>query len=178
MSKHQIIALGVRLFAIFLFVLSIDNLMTLLAWLGRDEAINVSAAIYSAIFATIVFLVCVLLWFFPMTIAGKLLPAEQGNAVPVGLEGIAIIGFVLLGLWVLTNAISDAVYWGVMMRVASSYGGWQGLDVGTRASIIATGVEILIGLWLVLGARGLRRAIWRAFPDVESTDTKKPPGSG
>ncbi len=178
MSKHQIIALGVRLFAIFLFVLSIDNLMNLLARLGQNEAINVSVAIYSAIFAAIVFLVSVMLWFFPMTIAGKLLPAEQGNPTPVNLEGIAIVGLVLLGLWVLSWAISDAVYWGVMMRAASEYGGWYGLDLGTRAGIIATGVEILIGLGLVLGARGLRRAIWRAFPDVENTDVKKSPGSG
>ncbi|HEB58019.1 MAG TPA: hypothetical protein ENJ01_02240 [Gammaproteobacteria bacterium] len=178
MSNEQIIGLGVRLFAIFLFVLSIDKLMNLLFWLGQGEAINVSAVIYSAIVAIVVFLVCLVLWFFPMTTAGKLLPAEQSNSTPVNLERITIIGFVLMGLWVLTNAISDAIYWFVFVNAAETYGGWYGLDIDARASIIATVVEVLMGLWLVLGARGLRTAIWRAFPDVGSTDTKKPPGSG
>jgi hypothetical protein len=109
--------------------------------------------------------ICCALWFFPTTIATKLLPSyarPTDSHSPPGLLEWQTLGVICIGLWALSRAVPDLVYWGTYMGMAlDGDSPVSQLSADQRAGLLATFAEIAIGLWLVLGAKGAAALLFK-----------------
>jgi hypothetical protein len=101
-------------------------------------------------------LAALLMWIFPLTIAGTILPKikTSGRSVPLRVNEIQVVAFSILGLWVLSTAVPDIFYWSTFVYLA------KGINFSLKpehiGNVVATVIELIIGFWLLFGARGLR----------------------
>jgi hypothetical protein len=156
----QIVALGVRLVALIWLLYTLNNLHHVFMYLDMEMYRGVSRPLVW-IFSGLQLAGCALLWFFPRSIAARLLPsrdAQQPASSPQLVEW-QTIGVILIGLWAMVDAIKNALYWaGVLFWVQGSFGDFS---PEWKASVILTLVEFPIALWLLLGAKGIAAALFR-----------------
>lgn len=156
MTPLQAIAVAVRLFAIWLG-------LSLFAWVpsawsyfrwgseGTGSAISAAGAI-TATAATALFL-----WFFPVTVARKLLPgsAPEEPAPASSSDEWFLVGARLIGLWTLTRAVPTLIfliaffYWSVNPHAEPIS------NAPTKWSLVTPVLQAVLGLWLLFSARGL-----------------------
>jgi hypothetical protein len=156
MTGAQIVGLGVRLFAIWLVVSVVRHAPGMWRF---NSSLEGSSSVYVATVVVGVLLVifAAMLWFFPLTIAKTLIPSSaQTDYVQVPLDQAQSVGFTLLGLWVLAGGIPDSFYWLFMIYQASIPKSMFELRANDYAYVVSTAVEVILGIWLVFGARGLR----------------------
>jgi hypothetical protein len=163
LSREDYVAIATRLVAIYIiFQLSVQAPMAI-QYLAQGQPAG-SAWPYAVAFVACLAL-CAFLWFFPLTVARKLLPAmkeprsEQSISAPVGLS----LGLTLIGVWIFARGLVDAVYWLtliVRMRQLNQEMGFV-WPADQTASIVTTVFELVLGAWLVLGNAGLRRVIYK-----------------
>ncbi len=102
--------------------------------------------------------VCALLWFFPAMVARKLVPSlPETSVAPAGTPAQWYsVGIILVGLLALTRGVTDLVYYVGLFAFSSAYevpvADW---DIENKAGVVATIAELGIGLWLILGAKGI-----------------------
>jgi hypothetical protein len=162
LSREDFVAVAVRLFAAYVLFWTLEtfpNAMFLLS--GADG--KASAGLYIAI---LVFagLLCAFLWFFPLSIARKLLPvmreprSEQAISSPVALS----LGITLLGIWFFADALVSALYWLTLFIRSKQANGipveWTSKQI---ASMVATLARLLLSVWFIFGATGIRRLIYK-----------------
>jgi hypothetical protein len=125
---------------------------------GRSPSLMV-ASVLAPIILPLVF--GAVLWFVADRLAGKPDVDVSAGTSP-WLEALQELAFTCIGVYILALAIPSVTkliyyYWQLSIP-----GGIQIItDVERRAATIGTLVEIAIGLWLVLGARGLGNLIRR-----------------
>lgn len=157
MTSKQLVALGVRLFCIWLAIYLMTGMTGFWMAISRqphNETAGVILLTAIAVFALIV----VLLWLFPLTVARKLLPRsalDQTVSLPPH-EQIERAGFCLMGLWLLTRAVPGLVFDAVVTRLYHYAGATMELRPQDYAAIAEHLVELAIALWLLFGVRGLR----------------------
>lgn len=159
MTHAQIVGLGVRLFAIWLALYALGGLSQLWAFIERDFKDPGGAGVVMALAALMGF-VAVLLWVFPLSVARKLIPRtalDQPTTLP--LEHVEAAGFCLMGLWVLASAIPSAFMWAVFVYQSTRPQSMFSLEPRNYATIAYVLVQLVIGLWLLFGARGLLRVL-------------------
>jgi len=165
MSREDFVAIGARLFAVYVGIKTILAIPASIQALSSGDGMT-WAWLY-ALALLIAIAICVFLWFFPLTVARKLLPvmkearSEQSIDASVGLS----LGLTLLGVWFLAQGILDSLYWLLLvfqtkkLTQSQSYGfDWQPDQV---ASMAVTVLELVIGAWLILGSTGIRRLIYK-----------------
>ena len=165
MSREDYVAIGARLFAVYVGVKTILATPTSIQALSSGDGMTWAWLYALALFVAIA--VCVFLWFFPPTVARKLLPvmkeprSENSIDASVGLS----LGLTLLGVWFLAQGILDALYWLLLvfqtkkLTQNQNYGfDWQPDQV---ASMAVTVLELVIAAWLILGSTGVRRLIYK-----------------
>jgi hypothetical protein len=154
-TNAQIVGLGVRLFSIWLALYLLATVPSMWSFVGRD--FNDYAGAWVIVVVSIVLLTAViLLWMFPLTVARKLIPrtaTDQATALPI--DQVQSVGFCLMGLWLLANAIPNVFWWTVMVYQSSRPQSRFSLESGNYASMAYTIVELVIGVWLLFGAQGL-----------------------
>lgn len=164
MSLHQAVGLAVRLFAIFLafYVLRYASSLLPEAALAPPNRISLW---FIGTFTFFWLLVAGLLWLFPLSVAGNLIPGIEPKRTSsgVGAEGLEQIAFSVMGLWVLTEAIPNVFFWAAFAYRVQSVGA-AGLDLPPErlGHLAATGVELLLGFWLLLGSKGIAGLVRRA----------------
>jgi hypothetical protein len=153
MQKEQIVGLAVRLFAIFLVVYTIRYGSSLLPMTHPPN--NVSFLLITG-FTVPLLLAAFLLWTFPLTIAKTILPEVKTSSgtVPLEASGIQVVAFSILGLWVLSTAVPDVFYWSTFIYLAKGIN--FSLTPEHIGNALATVIELVIGFWLLFGAKGLR----------------------
>jgi hypothetical protein len=159
MSPIQAVALGVRLFAIWLAIVVLRWMPYLYKDVRRFD--DETATVIGVVSVILIALFLVFLWFFPRAVALRLLPGREIppiNNVPP--EMWFAVGCALLGLWVLTNAIpalfqNAYVLFYAQRNQMSRPEGWD-------AAILYYLCELVIGVWLLLGASGARKLVWWA----------------
>lgn len=157
MPKEQIVGIAVRLFAIFLALYTLRYASTLLPYAAVPPPNNISFT-FIAVLALFPILAAVLLWFFPLVVAAKLIPniKTKAQSAPIGAGGVEVVAFSVMGLWVLTTAIPDIFYWVTFVyRVKSAGIGSTELSPENIGNIVASIVELVIGFWLLFGSNGL-----------------------
>jgi hypothetical protein len=161
MTATQVIALGVRLFSVWLFVYVVRNVPGM--WQYNSLEADSSANLVVAIVACVLFAVVAVLWLFPLTVANKLLPQTlHEDRINLPLEQVQAVGFSLIGLWVLTNAIPSALYWVLMSYYGAKPNSLLHLSAKEYSLIASTVLELVLGIWLLFGAKGLLGILRRA----------------
>jgi hypothetical protein len=157
MTPQQIVGLGIRLFAIWLAVRTIPYLV---AFQGVPAEQRPPGA-YLVVVAYAI--VAVLLWFFPMTIAHKLVPRTQfAEPLRVPAFEAARVGCALLGLWLLTQSgpgLISLVFRGYL--VSGSDAIFSGLSADQKVDIGIYSLEILIAILLLARSSSFARFITR-----------------
>ncbi len=181
LNREDVVAVVVRLFAVFLFVLSLRFATSIAGTLVGGEAWPFWLIAFVIATELVLWLVSVLLWFFPLTVARMLLPvmrAESRVAVPTAWDEIALS---VMGVWLIASALWSISYWLVFLIVARSaeHVGRIQYSPEHMAEMAATIVELVLGLGLALGAGGLaamlRRLRGRArYTQVGATPVETP----
>lgn len=153
MTNAQIVALGVRLFSIWLILYLLGHSPGLWNLIGHGESGSGGFVVgVSAVLA----LAAVALWFFPLAVARKLLPrATLDQPTPLPVEQVQRVGFCLLGLWVFTEAVPDLIYYAVAFALSKGPTAPISFERTSYPNVAHTIVEFVIAVWLLLGARGL-----------------------
>lgn len=164
MSREDWVAIASRLFALFLAVTLLRNIPSALSFAAQGDTRVVYAVL--AVMLVLGYALCALLWFFPLTVARKLLPVmkEPRSDTAMGASPALSVGLTLLGVWVLTSALPDAIYWVVLGLTAARYGmEHTTLTSDQIAAMVATGTELVLATWLIFGSNGIRSMIerWR-----------------
>lgn len=162
MSREDVVAVAVRLFSIFLVLGALRQLPGTIALFSLDMDRGLVAL--TLLLLLLGALVGVLLWFFPLSVARRLLPvmreprSEQSMDARVALT----VGLTLIGVWVLAYALVDVAYWLTLFvrtrHPGAVYFEWSHEQV---ANVVATLVELLVAIWLIFGASGIRRLVHR-----------------
>ena len=168
MSREDWVAIAVRLFAIFLLVTLARQLPSLVAVTDEEYAALAPVYVGTAVVLLSGLILCAFLWFFPLTIARKLLPVmkEPHTASTVGPSSAMSLGITLLGVWMLTTAVPDAAYWitvaVVNRRMALQYPvDFVPHTAQDIAGMVSTAVQLVIALGMILGSTGIRGMIER-----------------
>ena len=161
MRPIDIVALILRVLAVVWFVYCLGQVQQ---WFHASQALAGRVPAFWWLLALQV-LGCVILWFFPRSIARTLQPAlaqTQVEAAPSWGQW-QILTLIALGLWLLTRAIPDAVYWLTLHSLLNqSNRVWDVLQPDQKAGMVATVVELGLGVWLLFGAQGFAAFLFRA----------------
>lgn len=157
MSKEQIVGLAVRLFAVFLIVYTLRYSGSVISLASLDSpGFWISALVM--LFAFLPVVIAFLLWRFPLSVASALIPKATNREKPKPLSEpeIQVVAFSILGLWLLASAIPDVFYW-VIYAYRMETVGFRNVELTPQniAGIVSTTVELVLGLWLLLGSKGI-----------------------
>lgn len=155
MTAAQVVGLGVRLFAIWLFVYLVSTIPSSVLFLDSPSAPTGVVVTALASFLLLVVLT-ITMWTSPLSVAKRLIPdpASQSQS-HLSAEEIQRIGFCLLGLWMLADAIPSASSWAMFTYYASKPNPTVTFTPQIYASLVHVAVEFVLGVWLVFGAKGL-----------------------
>jgi hypothetical protein len=160
----QVVAVCLRFLAIVWLLYALNNAYGAFSYLGHQSAPS-GAGWVVWLQAGLQLAICAVLWFFPVTIASKLLPSysQPPDALnPPRWNEWQTLGVICIGLWTLTRAVPDLVYWVTSMGMSfESDSPVNELAPDQKASFITTLVEIAIGIWLVLGAKGMAAVLFK-----------------
>jgi len=173
MEHRAFAALIVRLLGFWQLVVALNAIPSALAYFtDPDFARKIGLGMLVLGASVQVFIPLFLGWLlinFPMTVASKVLRiegVEPANSVEATLlERVAVSA---LGMWFAIQAVIDAVYsfskWRLYLRFfESTYPAATGPAMGSSefAGLITAAVQLALGLWLLLGSRGLVNFIGR-----------------
>jgi len=157
MRLVQIVGLVVRVFAVFLVVNNLFYAARVIDY-AMSKPDHYIAMALNLVLAFVPTFVAIFLWFFPLAVATKLIP-DVGNAsvqAPMGAEELEVVAYSVVGLWVLTAALPDALYWAVLYyRAKADPAMSPNLPPASIAAMLLTGGKLVLGIWLMLGSRGL-----------------------
>ena len=155
MTPHQIVAVALRLFAVWLGLQALTALPSFFAVNGFHSP-NLGWMTFTlGITAVVAFA----LWVFPRTIAGKLLPPSDPQPQPSATPDVWLaMGCTLLGLWTLITTVPRLVYDSFALSSMSYYEDRSQL----RQWVIYNLLRLAIAVWLLLGAKGVRKIFWWA----------------
>ena len=160
MSPKQIVALSIRLFVIWTALSVLSRLPGNAAFLqrGLDDTFALGWLLAGAVLIALISLV---LWFFPLTIAGRLLPGSgTPPAEPATIEQWFAVGCALIGLWALAASLPAIfLFYVPLLRYAGTTEGRFSWDLVASLNFARFIGEAVIGLYLLLGAKGLRGLI-------------------
>ena len=163
---HDGVKLVLKLSGVGFIVFGVVSLSTFLPFLSeslKNSDSRVSVVAYVAqMFVPLLF--GVFLWLFPARITDTIVkpdsPAENTDALLTGLERI---GITLMGLYLLYRGISDLTYQIINYYNLKSL--TPGAFISPRydivATFVATGIELVVALVFIFGAKGILRIIRR-----------------
>lgn len=161
MKLTEVAAIGIRILGILLFIKMISSSVS---WfVARDVAgeIPFSTATILSGFALPIIISLIAIK-YPVTIAGYLVPRSSQPSAELETDGKAIqlAAFVVLGVYLVTNAIPKFIYNAMMIIFYVEY------DVRFDSTVyyiseLTTAIEIATGLYLMLGANGIYLLIRR-----------------
>ncbi len=155
-SLHSILCIAIRLGAVLMAWTTFAQVFALAAG-GMFREGGLSPWLMAGL-ASVSFAIAVLLWLFPSPLASLALGRNRHEVFesPVGAAELQWIALSVLGMWFVVTGLSHLAYWGIAQAAGSDY--IQLTDDMRRARIvdgIGHGVDIVLGLALVLGSRGL-----------------------
>jgi hypothetical protein len=163
-KPQHIVATCLRLLAVFWLLYALSRANSTLGLARSDMGITVNVtAVWILALAQIA--ACAALWFFPMTIAARLIPGgarAEEPAAPAQLADWQSLGMICVGLWGLLDAIPGLVYWISFVTLSHNEDSlYDGLTFQQKATIAARVVGLLLSLWLVFGAKGFAAMLFR-----------------
>lgn len=159
MTPHQVLAVVVRVFTIWLFLqlgLTIANSLMFAVKRGSDSFTGWYLVI-------LIFLaICIFLWKFPLTVAKKILPNPFETSPNSSVPGSWFsLGCILIGIFVAANAIPVLVSYLVTWLWTYRTELVNGFPKEWTYAISLHCTQLAIGIWLIFGNRGLKRFLER-----------------
>jgi hypothetical protein len=110
MTPRQLVGLFIRLFAIWLAISAIQMIGTGMA-LRDSVGIGAGADHVAYAVSVILFITALIVWCFPLLIAGKLIPASSPDGAPTSISAVetATVACIVLGLWTLVGRVLPAL---------------------------------------------------------------------
>ena len=139
MKLEHIVALAVRLFAIALALYAIRNGVSLFTFFMGEELESVSY--YYAAGMILLVVLAFLLWRFPLTVARGIVKFREPGEIELSSASdniIQVVGFTILGLFLLFHVISDITYWAVILIVSKRSFSVPELSLDQIAQMVAT----------------------------------------
>jgi hypothetical protein len=161
-SREDFVAVASRLFSIYILWVTIRSIPTAVDTISQLG--DMRWGITSVAFIVASLLLASFLWYFPLTVARKLLPVmrEPRSETAIDSSTALSIGITLIGIWFFASAIADTSYWltlGIRAREVDAYDfRWSHEQI---AGIAATAVELFIATWLLFGSSGIKRLLLR-----------------
>ena len=161
MTPQQFVGLGVRLFAIWI---TFENFGFLFSVFSTLKAMNLSdKALYAYLMGGWWFVLAILLWFFPMWIAHKLIPRTRfENRLDLHTLEVARVGCSLLGLWLLIIQIRAFLWYfftGVLNMGNESL--VRSLSQNEKIGFAVAIVQTLLAICLMLFSASFARFLMR-----------------
>jgi hypothetical protein len=173
MEHRALAALMVRLVGLWELVVAVNAVPTAIGPLFNPEYVQkaglwvlVGVALFSVALPLALGLMLI---YFPSTVATQVLRVdgiEPKTASDTTL--LERVAFSAMGLWFTANAVIDGVHvfsrWHLYRRIIEDqYPGASGPAIGPNefAGFITAAVQLVLGLWLLLGSRGLANAFAR-----------------
>lgn len=158
MTKQDLAALALRISSPFLLFFSLSKVFALLPnWIEAANG-NMFLIFGILLFALMPISIAFIFWKYAYRLANLFIP-EQNGPVPDtkwSLGEIQATAFVIVGLYALVSAIPDTFFLISVMFQASSFDvGYFEIPPTLIASMISTGIRLVLGFWLLLGANGL-----------------------
>ena len=157
MTKKEIATLSFKVLSLYAFIKAIDKLSTLINYMYkyRLSEVGILNFMIFAAPALLLFLCGGLLWFIAPMLASSISKSKtvsEDNAA-ASLLSIQAVAFSIVGLYMVANslpAIVRSTIW--HFTTASNSMGESSPLVG---DIMGSLVQIVLGLWLLFGSRGL-----------------------
>ncbi|PWK45370.1 hypothetical protein [Pleionea mediterranea] len=166
MKSIHYLGLIVRLFAIALFAFGVKNATFFLETLFyySEDAVR-STTLFMALSALAPLIISVVLWFFPMTAASKIMTDKEASVEVLSSVQLLSIIIVGIGFYTLYYALVDAVFWLSFKNMASNgmASTINGFDSSPqdKANMIATAVAFLLSLILIFKSKTIATFISR-----------------
>ncbi|PAV25760.1 hypothetical protein CF392_09545 [Tamilnaduibacter salinus] len=167
MQASHYVAIAIRIFAICLALNSIPQMGMLIEALrngGTISSFDVSYVL-QALSVIVPLIVALTLWIFPSVVAGKIVKPEIDKpAEPIQPLAILTVVVVSLGLFVLSYAVPDMLYWSTIVGMTQQAEfGEPAFSLGKEGTgnVLATVAELLIGLGLVFKGRTVSEVLFR-----------------
>lgn len=161
-DTEQLVRLGVKLAGLAVLIYAALNIHYLLfgiyTYLGDKNLLKFLAITgYALIYIGI----GLFLWMFPKSISNRVVSKTGGNQDDQASwsHRTEIIGMSLMGVFLLFNGISDLVYNYILMRHEKEQLGSVYEAGSYMPEMIATGVEIVFAVVLILTPRGIVKAL-------------------
>lgn len=161
MKLEHIVGLAVRLFSIVLVLYALRNAISFFPYY-YEQGWQAEAYAYLALMIFFLFL-ALFLWHFPLTIAKRFVSFKDSGencVTSATAEQLQIVGFTTLGIYLLFHVLSDVVYW-LSILVISNRNKSIPSEISTDqlSNMIATGIELIFVLFLLLGANGITQLL-------------------
>jgi hypothetical protein len=155
MSPYQIIAVMVRLFAVWVAI-HLPGQLYAFYFTGTKIDQPYTGLITVGILLAALALVLGL-WFFPMSIARKLLSSSALEKTPAATPDIWLsMGCALIGLYLLTESLPPLIRDALVLFSTETFGG----DFSAlKSSIVYFLFMVAIAVWLILGAKGFTKVL-------------------
>jgi hypothetical protein len=161
MKLEQVVAIAVRLFALVVLIYSIRNGVSLVPYFYEQGWEGESYFFAAAM--VLLFIVSILLWKFPLSVARGLVKFKEpgeADAPSVSAEQIQIVGFSILGLYLLFYVLSDIVYW-VIIWFANQRNTTVSIElpIDQIGAMVSTVIEFIFVLFLLVGGKRIAEVL-------------------
>jgi hypothetical protein len=159
MKVHHYVGIGIKLFAIWLFLYSIPNMTFFLENILYGTVQGMAASATKSGLIYIPWLVmAVILWNFPLSIAKKIVPPEaQVNPESISASSLLAVLITAISIYFLYRSIMDGVYWATFLNLSEG-GVYASFSPENKASIFATLIEFLAAALLFINSRKI--SVW------------------
>ncbi|ACV25953.1 hypothetical protein Kkor_0533 [Kangiella koreensis DSM 16069] len=164
MKPIHYLGLAVRLFAICLMVYGVFNLaafITSFYYSSEFGGFSMRSLPLLLVIVALPMLISFLLWFFPLTVAYKLLGNEEREFEPISPINLLSILIASIGLFFLYLSFMDSVYWFTSYNFLSTMSSTFSFGPEQMAQIMSTGVELVFALILTLRCKSIAKLIAR-----------------
>lgn len=159
MSAQQVLAVTVRLFALWLFLYGATHIAGDFFY-ARTPSLQISPLI-PIILVFLLGVVCGLLWVFPLFVARKILPTSAGDSTQTPVfENWFTVGCSLIGLFALSKAIPALVdYYVINATALKLYPDTFMVSPDWPLHAGFNVLHVIFGVWLFLGGKGLKKIL-------------------
>ena len=172
MTARDLAAIAFRTLAVWLFASGVGGLFGgLVTWSHNVVAYGNAIASSQLASASIFIPVGALLWMASESLSRMAFPGADGaGAIQVGRGDLYAFASVLVGMFLLSDAITQVVYWIVVWRSARGTGFWEATEGSTMPNTVVYWVHVraqvgevvakaVVGAALLLGPERLKGAI-------------------
>ena len=161
MTKREVAVLACKILGVYFFIVSLSGfaftVSMVFANFSRGTEDSMSNVRFVGLVGPIpVIVLSILLWFLADRIAGRMVSGTEGSTEVSKLTAadIQAIAFSVVGMLVLTRFFPQLAQLIVNLSILDRYD-HAPMDAMTKGRIGGLIVQLAIGLWLLLGSRGL-----------------------